>query len=98
MLSGFLVLILASYLITHLINTVATKAARLITELRFCSPADIQRRRRSHALGFKYVHGSTGAVTNVIISPQPITGQQTFWEKSVLDSKIPLLSKTQRLT
>lgn len=86
MLSGFLVLILASYLITHLINTVATKATRLITELRFCSPSDIQR-RRSHAQGLKYVHGSTGAVTNVIISPQPITGQQTFWEKSALDSK-----------
>lgn len=36
MLSGFLVLILSSYLITHLINTAAVKAARLITELRFC--------------------------------------------------------------
>lgn len=36
MLSGFLLLILSFYLITHLINTVAIKAARLITELRFC--------------------------------------------------------------
>lgn len=36
MLSGFFDLILSSYLITHLINTVVINSARLITELRFC--------------------------------------------------------------
>lgn len=64
MLSGFLALILCSYLITHLINSVAIKATRLITELRFffslLSPPDIHRGdAEGHGQGLKYVHGST---------------------------------------